>query len=70
MRLWEVREKDGYRDHRSHMGMREKSVEEAYECGFEDGYKEAMEEYGERSSYRSMRYKSHEEEPSYRTRRY
>lgn len=68
MRLWEVREKDGYRDRRSHMGMREKSAEEAYECGFEDGYREAMEEiedyYGERSSYRSMR-----STPSYKSRR-
>lgn len=50
------------------MGMREKSAEEAYECGFEDGYREAMEEiedyYGERSSYRSMR-----STPSYKSRR-
>lgn len=71
--MWEIREKD--RDSRSgySMGMRDKSVEEAYECGFEDGYEEAMKEmgeYDERSSYRNMRYKdSHEEEPSYRVRR-
>lgn len=64
MRLWEVREKDS--KHR--FGMREKSVEDAYECGYEDGYKDAMEEiedyYGERSSYRSMR-----STPSYKSRR-
>lgn len=36
------------------MGRKDKSVEEAYECGYEDGYDAAMEELGERkSSYRS-----------------
>lgn len=73
MRMWEIREKDrtsrsGYR-----MGMRDKSVDEAYECGFEDGYEAAMkemEEYDERSSYRNMRHKDeYDEEPSYKVRR-
>ena len=52
MRMWEIRESDKY-DH-SYRNMRDKTVEEAYECGYEDGYKEAMEdiERGERS-YRS-----------------
>lgn len=63
MRMWEIREKDKYRDDRSYrMGMRhEKTVEEAYECGYEDGYDDAMKEvedseHSYRSSYRrSMR---------------
>lgn len=41
MRMWEIREKDHERgrDYRSgyRMGMRDKSPEEAYECGYEDG---------------------------------
>lgn len=51
-RMWEIRE--GY-DHDYRMGRKDKSVEEAYECGYEDGYSAAMEELGERrgvSSYR------------------
>ena len=50
--MWEIRESDsekyGYR-----MGRRRSEVEEAYECGFEDGYKKAMEEikFGERKRY-------------------
>ena len=64
MRMWEIREgyeKDGYRRGRGRMGMRhEKTVEEAYECGFEEGYAMAMKEskhaykehdYHERGSY-------------------
>lgn len=54
-RMWEIRE--GY-DHEYRMGRRDKSVEEAYECGYEDGYKAAMEELGERrSSSRMGRYR-------------
>ena len=52
--MWEIRENDGSKYGRR-MGMRdEKSLEEAYDCGYEDGYEAAMEEfkYGERSSYR------------------
>lgn len=51
-RMWEIRESDpgkyGYR-----IGHRRSEVEEAYECGFEDGYKKAQEEvkYGERRRY-------------------
>lgn len=76
MRMWEIREKDHSRsrdDYRGYrMGMRDKSVEEAYECGYEDGYKDAMEEieeheYGERS-YRSMRHDGGMESSSYRMR--
>ena len=56
MRVWELRDHGDreYSDYR--MGMREKGVKEAYECGFEDGYEKAMEEMeemDERSNYRS-----------------
>lgn len=46
--MWEIREKDKYSDYR--MGRRGMSTEEAYECGYEDGYKEAMEEIEEMGS--------------------
>lgn len=45
-RMWEIRE--GY-DTGRHYGMRSPE-DKAYECGFEDGYKKAMEEM-ERSEY-------------------
>lgn len=76
MRMWEIREKDHSRsrdDYRGYrMGMRDKSVEEAYECGYEDGYKDAMEEIEEHdghSSYRSMRHDGDWHEDSYRMKR-
>jgi len=82
MRMWEIREKDQSRsrgDYRGsyRMGMRDKSVDEAYECGYEDGYEDAMKEmeeheYGERSSYRSMRHEGDGyggEDSSYRMKR-
>ena len=51
MRMWEIRENSenypGYR-----MGYRKKSSEEMYDCGYEDGYKAAMEELGENTNYR------------------
>lgn len=64
--MWEIREgynKDdvyGYRSG-SRMGMRHmKTAEEAYECGYEDGYEAAMEEMesieGHRRGRRSRRY--------------
>ena len=58
MRMWEIREgyhegnlgkskgdHDGRKNHSS-----EDEVKEAYECGYEDGYADAMEEM-EKSSY-------------------
>ena len=38
MRMWEIKERDRYKD----TDHDEKSVEEAYECGYEDGYEDAM----------------------------
>jgi len=54
MRMWEIRERDrGFRNMRHD----EKSVEEAYECGYEDGYEYAMKEMedGEKSYRMSSR---------------
>ena len=50
-RLWEIRE--GY-DHDYRMGRKEKSVTEAYECGYEDGYRDAMEEMEDMNEKKSM----------------
>lgn len=53
MRMWEIRESRDYPHYRksSMRGYRDDS-EEAYDCGFEDGYKaatrEAKHKYGER----------------------
>ena len=55
------------------MGMKDKDhkLQEAYDCGYEDGYKYAVEELeesrkmGERSGYRG----SYKEETGYRRRR-
>lgn len=59
MRMWEIRENTGKYDSNYRMGMKEKDhkLQEAYDCGFEDGYKAAMEEVeehksGHRSGYR------------------
>lgn len=49
-KMWEIREGYDYR-----MGRKDKSVEEAYECGYEDGYYAAMEELGERKNSYGMR---------------
>lgn len=57
--MWEIRERDGSKySHRMGMKESEKSLEEAYDCGYEDGYEAAMEEfrYGERrAGYRRSR---------------
>lgn len=48
MRMWEIRENpDHYYDddHYAHrMNRHNKDEKEAYECGYEDGYRDAMEE--------------------------
>lgn len=53
MRMWEIRENpDRYYDERYgyRMSRRDKDEKDAYECGYEDGYRDAMEEkrFGER----------------------
>lgn len=51
--MWEIRERD---DRQRRYGMRnnDDKIEEAYECGFDEGYEKAMEEmkshYGFRRS--------------------
>lgn len=60
MRIWEVfdspydeRRGGGYRGGGSY-NQHDNKVSEAYECGMEDGYREAMKHvYGERSIHRS-----------------
>lgn len=57
--MWEIRENTGRYDRDSHYGDRigyrsgskEKTMKEVYECGFEDGYKAAIEEMEEKSEY-------------------
>lgn len=46
-RMWEIREQESPK-----YGYRKDKSEEAYECGYEDGFKAAMREasYGERRS--------------------
>jgi flagellar biosynthesis/type III secretory pathway protein FliH len=53
--MWEIREKDSRYGHR--MG-RKDEVDEAYECGFDDGYEKALEEMklGHRRGMRSSSY--------------
>ena len=63
MRMWEIREgyeRDDYGYRRGKSGYRtgmhgEKTVEEAYECGFEDGYEAAMEEMESKTGHRRGR---------------
>lgn len=59
MRMWEIRENTGKYDSDYRMGMKDKDrkLQEAYDCGFEDGYKAAIEEIeeskmGNRSGYK------------------
>lgn len=46
MRMWEIRENTGKYDSDYRMGMKSKEhkLQEAYDCGFEDGYEKAMED--------------------------
>lgn len=51
MRMWEIRDKSNYdSDYRSKRGRR--SSDDEYECGYEDGYRAAMEESESYSSRR------------------
>lgn len=59
MRMWEIREGDynrgeSKRDYFNHHGeSKDRELKEAYECGFEDGYEEAMKEIEGHNAYRS-----------------
>lgn len=67
MRMWEIRENLDKYDSDYRMGMKKESkLQEAYDCGFDDGYEKAMEDLedkkkkehsyrGEESGYRRMR---------------
>ena len=59
MRMWEIRENAGRYDYDKSSP---KTLKEAYECGYEEGYKDAMEEFEEKedesiSSYRMPSYR-------------
>jgi len=47
MRMWEIRENTGKYDSDYRMGMKQSKLQEAYDCGYEDGYKKAMSELEE-----------------------
>ena len=69
MRMWEIRENLGKYDSDYRMGMKqhkESKLQEAYDCGFEDGYEKAMEELEDKHKM-GERYK--DEESGYRRRR-
>lgn len=63
MRMWEIREGDYHKsDHEGYgrkrgMGHSEDhEVKEAYECGYEEGYEDAMRELESKSHSRTRRY--------------
>ncbi len=70
MRMWEIRENTGKYDSDYRMGMKHKEskLQEAYDCGYDDGYEKAMEEIEEKKKMgeRTPSYK--EDEPGYRRR--
>lgn len=49
--MWEIRESD---DRQRRYGMRssEDKIDEAYECGFQEGYEKALEEMRSRYGFR------------------
>lgn len=65
MRMWEIREGyEGYRDRdRDHEYGRRKGMghtsdhelKEAYECGYDEGYEDAMREFESKSTHGRMR---------------
>lgn len=70
MRMWEIREGhydrrgrnrdenelDGYGRSRTMGHTKDADLKEAYECGYEDGYEEAMKEFEHKSYGRMKRY--------------
>lgn len=63
MRMWEIREGyEGYRDRDREYGRRkgmghtaDHELKEAYECGYEEGYEDAMRELEGKSTHGRMR---------------
>lgn len=68
MRMWEIRENSGRYDSDYRMGMKHKEykLQEAYDCGFEDGYEKALEELEDK---KKMGERSKEDEVEFRRRR-
>ena len=72
MRMWEIRENAGRYDSDYRMGMKKDGkLQEAYDCGFEDGYEKAMEELEDKKKLDERRGGSsyRDEESGYRRRR-
>lgn len=63
MRMWEIREGDYHKDYdhegygrRKGMGhVSNHEIKEAYECGYEEGYEDAMREFEGKSTHGRMR---------------
>lgn len=63
MRMWEIREGDYHKDYdREEYGRRKgmghvnnHELKEAYECGYEEGYEDAMREFEGKSTHGRMR---------------
>ena len=63
MRMWEIREGyEGYKDRDREYGRRkgmghtaDHELKEAYECGYEEGYEDAMRELEGKSTHGRMR---------------
>ena len=70
MKMWEIKESSNKYDSDYRMGMKHKDskLQEAYDCGFEDGYKKAIEDYEEKMEERSN-YRDSEESMGYKRRR-
>ena len=68
MRMWEIRENTGKYDSDYRMGMKKESkLQEAYDCGFEDGYEKAIEELEKKEERKGS--SSYREDESFRRRR-
>jgi hypothetical protein len=66
--MWEIRENTGKYDSDYRMGMKKESkLQEAYDCGFEDGYEKAMEELEDKKKNEHSSYR--DDESGYRRRR-
>jgi len=70
MRMWEIRENTGKYDSDYRMGMKKESkLQEAYDCGFEDGYEKAMEELEDKKKMGDRSGSYRDDESGYRRRR-
>lgn len=71
MKMWEIRENTGKYDSDYRMGMKDKhsKLQEAYDCGFEDGYDKAVEEFEDKKKMGERSSSSYREDEGFRRRR-